>query len=166
MHLYFYIRGIKNWVDAWLVMAQGLFWKWDRKNLKTGKIESFAIQGALRPSIWGAWEYIFPEEALPDVLAVFNIKETTTGGTKSAYIEKSKLAMLRKLFFAKKIPKEAFEKSKGAGKSIILKNSHRALSHLGDEIIPGIALHPIGIKYDLKGTIKDEKGVEWEQELV
>jgi len=166
MHLYFYIRGIKHWTDTWLTMAQGLFWKWKRKNLKTGKMEYFAIQGALRPSIWGAWEYVFPEEALPDVLAVFNITEDTTGGTKSAWIEKSKLTMLRKIFFAKKIPKEAFKKSKTSAKSIILKESQRALSHLGEEIVPGVAIHPIGIKYDLRGTIKGEKGIEWEQELV
>ncbi len=168
MHLFFYIRGINHWTETWKILAQGLFWKWRRKDLLTGKGVEHAVQGSLRPSIWGAWEYVFPEEALPDVLAVFNIKEQTTGGTGKFWIEKSKLIMLRKLFFAKKIPKEAFKEAKKIPSSIVLIESNRALSHLGSEIVPGIAIHPIGIKYDKRGIIDGTKegGGKWEQELI
>jgi len=173
MHLFFYIRGINHWVETWKAMAQGLFWKWTRKNLLTKKMEDFAIQGALRPSIWGAWEYIFPEEALPDVLAVFGIHQDLTGGMThhlklGQFVNKTKLAMLRKIFGAKKIPKEAFEIAKTIPPSMTLNGSYRALSHLGHEIIPGIAIHPIGIKYDIRGVMDNTKegGKKWDQEML
>lgn len=173
MHLFFYIRGINNWVETWKAMAQGLFWKWERTNLLTGKQEQHALQGALRPSILGAWEYIFPEEALPDVLAIFGITKGMTGGMTydkklGSYPNKFKLAAVRKLFSAKKIPKEAFEKAAKIDKSIVFPKSYRALSHLGPEIIPGIALHPIGIKADIRGVMDKTKegGGKWEQEMV
>ena len=173
MHLFFYIRGINNWVETWKIMAQGLFWKWERTNLITGKLEEFALQGALRPSILGAWEYIFPEEALPDVLAVFNITKDLTGGMTHDKIlgqlpNKFKLAAMRPLFGAKKIPKEAFKEAEKIPTSVILKESHRALSHLGAEIVPGIAIHPIGIKADSRGVLDKTKegGGKWEQEMI
>lgn len=173
MHLFFYIRGINNWVETWKVMAQGLFWRWDRTNLITKKLEQHAVQGALRPSILGAWEYIFPEEALPDVLTVFGITKGMTGGmTKQLKLGnlafKTKLAGMRKLFGAKKIPKEAFAKAETIQKSVVFNESYRALSHLGHDIIPGIAIHPIGIKEDIRGVLDHTKtgGGKWDQEML
>ena len=154
-------------------MAQGLFWKWERTDLLTGKSEQLALQGALRPSILGAWEYIFPEEALPDVLAVFGITKGLTGGMTldkklGAWPNKFKLAAMRPLFAAKKIPKWAFEEAEKIPQSIVFNKGHRALSHLGPEVIPGISIHPIGIKKDIRGILDNTKegGGKWEQEMV
>ena len=154
-------------------MAQGLFWKWERTNLLTGKLEQHALQGALRPSILGAWEYIFPEEALPDVLNVFGITKDLTGGmTHNKMLgqlpNKFKLVAMRKLFGAKRIPKEAFEKAETIQKSAVFNESWRALSHLGSEIIPGIALQPKSIKVDGGGVLDHTKtgGGKWKQEMV
>ena len=170
MHLFFYIRGINHWVETWKVMAQGLFWKWERTNLLTEEVEQLALQGALRPSILGAWEYIFPEEALPDVLAVFGITKDLTGGMTldkklGALPNKFKLACMRKVFSAYKIPKKAFEEAEKIPPSIVFNKGHRALSHLGHDVIPGIALHPIGLKKDIRG-IMEEGGGKWEQEMI
>ena len=154
-------------------MAQGLFWKWERTNLLTGKEEQLALQGALRPSILGAWEYIFPEEALPDVLAVFGIHKDLTGGMTldkklGNLPNKFKLAAMRPLFAAKKIPKWAFEEAEKIDLSVVFNKGYRALSHLGHEVIPGIAIHPIGIKKDVRGVLDHTKtgGGKWQQEMI
>ncbi len=145
MHLIFYLRGIHQQVDFWKTLAQGLSWKWIRRNVKTGKDETFIVQGALRPSVLGAYEYIFPEECLAEVLSVMGITRDGQTGSDDKFKDKIRLATLRKIFRAKKIPKKIFKEVKKTPASITLSNSWRALSHLH---IPGVAIHPIGIKKD------------------
>ena len=168
MHLFFYVRGIKHQVDLWVTLAQGLFWKWKRTNLKTGKEEESLVQGALRPSILGAWEYIFPEECLAEAIAVLgvvsnSIDKNTVGATPTVK-NKMKLSMIRKLFSAKKVPEYILEESLKIPTSITIKNSWRGVSNLH---IPGIAIHIIGYKKDRRQTVPEKNG-EWgyEQEML
>ena len=144
MHLFFYIRGIYNQVEVWKTAAQYQFWKWKRINLETGKEEITLVQGALRPSLLGAYEYVFPEECLPEVLSIMGISKGTVGAA-GTYMNKVKMKALRKVFRAKKIPKEAFKEALDIPSSVVVNNTNRGLSSL---IISGVAIHPIGIKYD------------------
>lgn len=151
MHFVFYLRGILNQVELWKTIAQGQFWKWERINIKTKKKETIIVQGALRPSVMGAWEYIFPEECLPDVLAMFGVqREEYTHADR--FKDAAKLKILRKALGVKAIPKEAYEEAKKCISSILLENSWRALTPIN---VPGIAIHPIGIKED------DRRDMEW-----
>ena len=144
MHLFFYMRGIYNQVEVLKTQLQGTFWKWKRINLDTGKEEEILVQGALRPSVLGAWEYIFPEECLAEVLCIMGIKgEEYTHSDR--FKDKFRLAFLRKIFGAEKIPKEKYIEAAQIPQSIIIQGTWRGLSHC---IIPGTAIHCIGIKKD------------------
>ena len=136
MHLYLYARGIIQQVKLWEALTQSHFWQWTRTNLKTGKEEITLVQGALRPSVLGAYEYIFPEDCLPEVLAVLGI----TGKQRSF-----KLAVLRQIFGAKAIPNKIFKQAEKIAPSIILKESKRGLHHSKTN---GVSIHVIGIKKD------------------
>lgn len=159
MHLYFYIRGINQQVELWKLFAQTQWWRWLRKNLKTKKIEEVLVQGALRPSVFGAWEYIFPEECLAEVLTSFKVGDGGIGA-KPTRKNKAKLLSLRKLFGCKKIPKKIYEEAKKIQASVMIKGFWRGLSQLN---IPGVAIHVIGYKED------DRQEVEkwgYEQEML
>lgn len=153
MHLYFFVRGIKSQVDLWLSLAQGHFWKWTRRNLKTNKDEVILVQGALRPSVLGSWEYIIPEDCLAEALAV--LSNGDWDNPKSL-----KLATLRKIIGLKPIPKKIREESKKINPSVVMDNIKRGLSH---NHVEGVAVHIIGIKYDDRKECK-----EWgyEQEML
>ena len=125
-------------------MIQGFFWKWKRVNLDTGKEEEILVQGALRPSVLGAWEYIFPEECLAEVLCILGIKgEGYTAADQ--FKDKFRLAFLRKIFSAKRIPKEVYEEAAKIPQTMIIQGTMRGLSHC---ITPGTAVHIIGVKPD------------------
>ncbi len=136
MHLYLYARGILQQVKLWEAITQNHFWQWKRTKLKTGKEEITLVQGALRPSVLGAYEYIFPEDCLPEVLAVLGI----TNKQRSF-----KLAVLRRVFGARAIPNKIYEEAKNIKPSIILNESKRGLHH---SKINGVSVHVIGIKKD------------------
>ena len=159
MHLYFYIRGIKQQTDIWVTLAQGQFWVWKRKNLKTRKIVHTLVQGALRPSIFGAWEYVFPEECLAEVLQHFGIADSGACMT-ATYRNKAKLIMLRKLFQVKKIPKEIFEEANKIPQSVTIKGHWRGICGLR---VPGVTIHAIGTKKDMR---KKVKRFGYEQEML
>ncbi len=144
MHLQIYVRGIYSQVELWKSMAQGVFFKWRRTNLKTGKEEIILVQGALRPSVLGTYEYVFPETALPEVLCIMGLAEGSIG-CKKTMKKKIQLAGLRKMLGVKKIPKSIYEEAKKLPESIVLKDSERGLSSLK---VPGVAIHLIGIKKD------------------
>jgi hypothetical protein len=150
MHIYFYVRGIKQEVDLFIKYLEVQFWKWRRKNLKTKKEELHMVQGALRPSALGAWEYVIPKEGLAEFCAVTGIQknESYGFGKFGLFIRHF---VLRKAFGSKKIPKEILEQTKTMPKGIILKNSERCFSPL---IRRGVALHLIGIKEDVMGEFK------------
>lgn len=140
MHLYFTTRGVKHFRDLFVTMMQSQMFPWKRKNLKTGKEEWTNVQGALRPI--ELWEYVFPEESLPEVLAMLNIysgKEASHNvdwrnklGIKKA---NAMANFLRKAVGAKKIPNiKAVEKNRFVS-------------------MEAMALHPIGIKKDARGKM-------------
>lgn len=159
MHLFFYARGIINQIEVWKVLMQGQFWKWKRKNLATGQEEFSLVQGALRPSVMGAWEYIFPEECLPAVLSIMGIADENIGATASL-ANKFKLAGLRVIFGADEIQKEAYEEARKIMPSLLINDSMRGLSHC---IVPGVSIHTIGIKKDLR---QDFVQIGYNQEML
>lgn len=160
MHLYFYARGIYDRVEIWKTLAQSHFWKFDRRNLTTNLIEHDLVQGSLRPSIFGAWEYVFPEESLAEVLSVFGIVEQTEFGNLKGLQYKTKMFALRKMFGAEAIPKKIYEASLKIPSIIALNTSTRGLNN---NIIPNVDLHVIGIKKDRRQIMP-----EWnfEQEML
>ena len=120
---------------------------------ETGEEKIILIAGALRPSVLGTWEYIFPKEALADVLSMFGLADD---GAKKTKIDKLRLATLRKLCGVKKVPEKLLKKSREIPQSIILNDSERGLSHL---ILSGVTCHLIGYKEDRVDEFVD-KGAE------
>jgi hypothetical protein len=142
------VRGISHQVEVWKTLAQSHFWRWKRLNLETGEDEEILVQGALRPSLFGSYEYIFPEECLSEVLAVFGI-------TKEDYIFKSfsrkiSRVAIRKALGCKPIPLKNFKEAEKMPESLLISNSMRGLSH---NKIPGVAIHAIGIKTDKRDKL-------------
>ena len=149
MHLVLYVRGLYPQVKLWESMAQGLHWKWRRVNKETGEEKIILVQGGLRPSMMGSYEYIFPKEALPEVLKVFGIgkgQPISKGKVKGNF----KVGVLRKILGVKKIPASVFEEAETYSESIVIEGTERGLSHV---IIPGVAVHAIGIKEDVFGEM-------------
>lgn len=146
MHIYFYARGIKHQLDIFETLAQSQFFKWKRINLKTGEEEFIIVQGALRKSVLGAYEYIFPEEALPEVLAIFGFHDGIN------LLDKTRLFALRQLFGASSISKEIWEKAKTIPTTLTINGSERALS---DVKVGGVSLHLIGIKKDVRRDFEE-----------
>jgi hypothetical protein len=144
MHLVFFMRGVVSQVEILKVWMQCQFWKWKRLNLVTNQYEEILCQGALRPSVLGAWEYVFPEECLEEVLSTFGIKgESYKFGRGN--IEKIQLGFLRKIFGVEKIKKETYANASKIEPSIYFKDRWRGLAGM---IVPGTAIHVIGIKRD------------------
>ncbi len=154
MHLQLYVRGLCPQVELWKSMMQNHFFKWRRTNIKTGKEEITLVQGGLRNSVLGTYEFTFPEESLPDVLSLIGStsKEKIGIGVQNSFMNRTRLATLRKLCNVKKIPKSAFEKAKKLKSSVYFNDSERGFS---DVIIPGTSVHPIGIKKDKQITMYD-----------
>ncbi len=152
MHLYFYIRGINQQVELWKLFAQTQWWRWIRTNLKTKKIEETLVQGALRPSVFGAWEYIFPEECLAEVLTSFKVVDAGSSiGAEPTRKNKAGLFVLRKLFGCKKIPKKIYEEAKKIQGSVMINGYWRGISQLN---IPGVSIHIIGYKEDVRKKVE------------
>ncbi len=152
MHLYFFVRGVKHQFDLWVALMQNHHWRWIRTNLKTKKDEVILVQGALRPSVMGTYEYIFPEECLAEVLAILNLDWDRPNSIK--------LAALRTMLGCKKIPKKIMEEAKKINPSVVIDGTMRGLSHCK---VPGVAVHIIGTKAD------DRKECEqwgYEQEML
>jgi len=159
MHLYFYIRGIYSQAELWKTFAQSQFWKWIRINTKTKKEEKMLIQGSLRPSVLGTYEYIFPEECLAEVLSMF-------GKTKAEdyAIPKARMFVLRKALKVKKIPKKIYQEAKKIPESVLINELWRGLSNIK---VPGVAMHVIGIKKDLRAEVMDLKSrIKYKQEML
>ena len=142
MHFLFFVRGVYSQVEIFKTLAQSQFWKWERTNLKTGKKQIDLVQGALRPSVFGAYEYVFPEECLAEVISVFGI---TKGDC-----DILKLKIIGKLFGCEKISDEIFKQAAKIPNTISINNSMRGLSNL---CVDGVGLRPIGIKKDRRGEM-------------
>ena len=137
MHLFFFIRGVYQFAELYKAHIQNIYWKWDRINLKTKKKETILVQGALRQSFLGSYEYVFPEECLSEVLAIFHVSEG----------QDFKMFALRKMFGLKKIPHKNFEEAKKIKTNVLIENSMRGLADIN---IPGTGVAIIGMKKDIR----------------
>lgn len=144
MHLYLFARGKFEQVEQWKAHAQAAYWKWRRINKETGKEETTLVQGALRPSVFGAYEYVFPREALAEVCSFFGITKNTSYGFKKLGLNARHFG-LRKMFGCKKIPKNILEKAQLIPDSFSTEEFERAVANCK---IPGVSIHVIGIKED------------------
>ncbi len=146
MHLYFFLRGKFEFIELWKCHAQCAYWKWRRINNKTGKEEVTLVQGALRPSVFGSYEYIFPKEALAEVLSFFGTTEDIDPKFQFTFIgSKARYFLMRKIFHCKKIPKEILKKAKKIPSSFTTEEFERGVANC---VIPGAGPHIIGIKED------------------
>jgi len=149
MHLYFYVRGKFEQVELWKAHAQTSYWKFRRINNKTGKEEITMVQGALRPSVLGAYEFIFPKEALAEVCSFFGIKKNKSYGFGTIGLHTRHFAM-RRVFGCKKIPKKILKEAEKIPQTFTTAEFERGEANC---IIPGVSLHIIGIKDDSEGVI-------------
>lgn len=143
MHLFLISRGVNHQVEVWKTFMQSQFYTWNRQNLETGKWEQVQVQGALRPI--QLWEYVFPEEHLPNVVKNLGIE---TDGWNSTFAQKSMADILRKALGAEKIPS-----------GLILPSEKDRFMQ-----IQGVAIHPIGIKKDSKQAFDFGKEGKFYQE--
>lgn len=140
---------------------QSQFFMLKQKELKTGKMKEIPVQGALRPTIFGAYEYIFPKEALPEVLSMMGIDiDKEFGQIEINLKNKFRMFSLRKIFGCKRIPKKYLIKAKETPNAIKLPGFTRMLPNC---ILNNVIIHCIGIKED-----EIKKVPEWgiEQEML
>lgn len=142
MQLFFFLRGVNHYTELYKSLVESQFWKWRRTNLTTGKDELSLVQGVLRPSFMGCYEYVFPEEALPEVLATFGIQKENPYSFR--------FTAIRKAFGLKPVPKWAWEKAKEIKPTLIIDGYERGLSKIE---VPSCGMAVIGIKYDKRGEI-------------
>lgn len=151
MHLYLYPRGKFEQIELWKTHAQSSYWKFRRTNNKTEKEEIILVQGALRPSVLGAMEFVFPKEALAEVCSFFGIKKNESYGFNKIGLYTRHFSM-RRIFGCKKIPKKILKEAEQIPDSFSTEEFERASANC---IIPGIGLHVIGIKDDVMGVMGD-----------
>lgn len=151
MHLYLYVRGKFEQLELWKCHAQTSYWKFRRMNNKTGKEETIMVQGALRPSILGAYEFVFPKEALAEVCSFFGIMRNTQYGFGRLGLTMRHFAM-RKVFGCKKIPEKILKAAEKIPPTFTTAEFERGAS---DCKIPGVAVHVIGIKEDRMDDLGD-----------
>lgn len=144
MHLYFFVRGKFEQVEQWKCHAQAAYWKFRRINQDTQKEEIILVQGALRPSVMGAYEYVFPKEALPEVCSFFGIKDNTSYKHLGLFSNMRHFC-LRKVFGAKKIPTKILKAAQNIPDTFSTSEFERGVTNCK---IPGVAFHAIGIKDD------------------
>lgn len=162
MHLYFYIRGKFEQVELWKAHAQSAYWKWRRINNKTGKEEITMVQGGLRPSVLGAYEYVFPKEALAEVCSFFGIKSNKSYGFGTIGLNTRHFS-LRKIFGCKKIPIKILKEAEKIPPTFTTEEFERCGNNC---IIPGIAFHPIGIKEDKMTNPEQAENIGYIQEFL
>lgn len=168
MHFFFYIRGVYGQCELWKTLAQSQFFKWERTDKATGVKHMSVVQGALRQSVLGVYEYVFPEEALADVMSIFGLygeEYVGVDGGVPTLNTKLKLGTLRVILGAQKIPKKIFKEAKDIPPTLYFNESNRAMSNL--QVIHGVSIHPIGIKKDVRGEITDPlEKITWQQEML
>ena len=143
MHLVLMTRGILRQVEEFKSLLQAQRFPWKRTNLKTGKEEMMIVQGALRPI--QLWEYVFPEESLPNVLGALGIKE----GTQRKEI-KSAAWMLRKMLKLDPIPvANPNDTVTGYRPPGTLNGKPMDIIPVHNMMTEAVAVYPIGVKSDI-----------------
>jgi hypothetical protein len=130
MHLYFGTRGVNHQIELWKIFMQSQMFPFTRKNLDTGKEEVIYVQGALRPV--QLWEYVIPEECLEEVLSNMGMNDHISNNPPAI---KKAAQIMRKMIGLKEIP------------TVESKIHDRMMQ------VFGVAVHPIGIKYEEKKEI-------------
>lgn len=138
MHLNFISRGIKQNRDLFVKFLETRMFTWKTKDLKGNEVLQ-SVQGALRPV--ELWEYIFPEECLPEVLGMLGIDPSKTEDYGSLS-QKMQLGVLRKMLDCKEIPKN----------TPVVGNSQFVFHD-------GMAFHVLGIKEDVRQKVE-----KWDRE--
>lgn len=159
-----FIRGPFHAIQMWLTQAQGQYFQWLRKNLnicecgqnkkghkkKKCSLKKFTRRGEIkllqlgvRPSIFGSYELIFPEESLSELLSMLGVGQPHMW----PLLVGIKGLVLRKVFGCKKIPQKNLDEALKIPNTISLNGSTRGLNNI---IVPGVAHHIIGIKKDLR----------------
>ncbi|MEK7661929.1 MAG: hypothetical protein AAB355_00285 [Patescibacteria group bacterium] len=151
MHLYLYARGKFEQVEMWKCHAQATYWKLRKFNNKTHKEEIILVQGALRPSVLGAYEYVFPKEALAEVCSFFGITKNQSYGFGTIGLC-ARHFTLRKIFGCRKIPNDILKKAAKIPPTFSTKEFERGGANC---VISGTGIHVIGIKDDAQITIGD-----------
>jgi len=169
MHLILLTRGIKEQRDRWVKFMQTQMFWWKRQPLlkdesgnfiktgedeegnptyKRGKEQTMRVQGALRPL--ELWSYVFPEECLPEVLAMLNLHQNKKQRPEIRNWGWFLRKMMR-LLPLPKMPKEIADKH---------------FQEITDKFIPmdAMAVYPIGIKKDYKKDLIFHNGEGWYQE--
>jgi len=149
MHLYLYARGKFEQVELWKTHVQAAYWKLRKINNKTNKEEVVIVQGALRQSVLGAFEYVFPKEALAEVCSFFGIYKNESYGFKGLGLY-SRHSVMRKIFGCRKIPNKILKEAVKIPPTFTTEEFERGVSNC---ILPGVAIHVIGIKKDKMGEI-------------
>lgn len=134
-------RGLKQQRDLFVDFLYTKMLEWKRKNIETGKDEVVQVQGGLRPI--ELWEYVFPEECYDEVMTMLKVDGCKDTGSADSVGNKAKLLMLRKMLGAK--PLKKFKK--------VPTNKYVERR--------GVALHPIGIKADVRAVMKKRPGQEY-----
>lgn len=156
--------------DLWIATNQSHYWQWERKvvkcpdnfimagkPVKAGDKVPTCVQGALRPSILGTYEYIFPRECLPEVLALMSTETFEHHGN-------YKFGLMRKALGCRKITEEEWKEAKAISPSpLFISGTRRAFYQR--MIVPAVAVEIIGVKDDKNIEIFDPScGVTWAQE--
>lgn len=138
-------RGILRQVEEFKSLLQAQRFAWKRKNLTTGKEEIMTVQGALRPI--QLWEYVFPEEALQDVLGALQITHPTDRKE-----IKNVSWFMRKMLRLDQIPTQKMEDFKVTGyrPQGTLNGEQMPVIPVHQMFVDGVAVYPIGIKKDPK----------------
>ena len=167
MHFILLTRGIQHQVDIWKQFMQTQMWWWKRQPLlkdekgqyipdgvdedgnpkyKRGPEQMTRVQGALRPM--QLWEYVLPEECLPELLATMNLHQMGKLRKEMIPIAWS----LRKAMGAKPVP--VFPELQG-----------KTPQELTQRFIPidAVATYPIGVRYDKKQDFIFNKGTPQEE---
>lgn len=150
MHLVLMTRGIQQQVDLWKTFMQTQMWNFEQTPLLKDKEGNFLkddkgdyirgekrvtrVQGALRPI--QLWEYIVPEQSMPEVLAMLNqhkYADLRPGVSHSAW-------MLRKMMGLKPVNQYR-----------VKEHQTKSYHELTQKYIPheAVATYLIGIKEDI-----------------
>ncbi len=149
MHLYFWMRGINQNVEICKMFLQTQIYPFYRKNMITGEVPvGLVVQGSLRPSLFGLWEYVFPEESLAEVLTLLHVPETGEPAGYGTWANKFRMRMMRMGIGngIKKIPKY----QKVSTNKLIFQD--------------GVAFHLLGVKYEPKKEMTWPDGLKTFQE--
>jgi len=144
MHVYFYLRGITEFVSLTKAFLKSQYWKWNIID-KDGKKQQILFQGGLRDSVLGVQEYIIPEGCLSEFLSMMGLKYGKICISQKVKTHKFKLATLRKILGCKKVPKRYFDEAKNISADVLINDYMRGLSKAPRQ---NVSVHLIGIKKD------------------